>query len=268
MKISVVQIDGSGDKTENIASITKLVDAVVQSDNPDLVILPEVSSFRTASPEVLRECSEPLDGPYHAFLSALAARHRINLHSGSSVVRRGDRLSNTSVLFGRSGDVLATYSKMHMFDVTMPNGVTTKESEVFEAGREVVTAMVEGVTVGFTICHDLRFSVLFDRLAELGAELIVVPSAFHLQTGMDQWEVLLRARAIETQCYIAGPNQVGSFDGGAAVSFAHSMIVDPWGMVAAQVSHKQGYATARLDRAYLEAVRARMPLRQQRVLSA
>jgi nitrilase len=266
MKITVVQLNGSGDVSENMREITRIVDAAIETDRPDLVVLPEVSSCRTGDEALLRATAEPMGGPYHEFLSGLAARHRINLHSGSSVVQTGDKLTNTSVLFDRAGDAIATYSKMHMFDVTMPNGATTKESAIFEGGREIVTALVDDVRIGLTICYDLRFGRLFDQLAEQGAELIVVPSAFHLLSGMDQWETLLRARAIETQCYVVGPNHVGAFDGGAATSFAHSMIVDPWGVITAQVSHKAGYATARFDRDWLENVRMRMPLRQQQIL--
>jgi len=164
-----------------------------------LIILPEVASCRSSRADVMRASAEPIDGPYHEFLSYLAARHRINLHSGSALELSGDEMFNTSVVFGRSGEVLAKYRKMHRFDVTMPNGVSHLESSIFGGGTEVVTANVDGVTVGLTICYDLRFPALFDRLREKGAEIIVVPSAFQLLTGVDHWEVLLRARAIETQ---------------------------------------------------------------------
>jgi nitrilase len=119
--------------------------------------------------------------------------------------------------------------------------------------------------VGFTICYDLRFPVLFKKLAELGADIIVVPAAFHFRTRIDHWEVLLRARAIETQCYVVAPNQIGSFDDRAGESFDHSTILDPLGLVLAQVSKAPGYATARFDRGYLEDVRRRMPVQQHQV---
>lgn len=266
MKISVIQLDNGGDKPANIRNIANLVDAAVQSDNPDLVILPEMSACRAPSVEAMRASGEPIDGPFHEFLSSLASRHRINLLSGSTVERSGEQFFNTSVLIGRKGEILCKYRKIHRFDVTLPDGTAYLESSMFEGGNEVVSTVLEGVTVGFTICYDLRFSVLFKKLAELGADLIVLPAAFHFQTGVDHWEVLLRARAIETQCYVAAANQIGAFDERGGMSFGHSMIIDPWGLVTAQVSNHQGHATARFDRGYLEDVRKRMPVRQHQVL--
>jgi predicted amidohydrolase len=270
MKISVLQLNNAGDVQANLRNIADLVDAAVKTDNPDLVVLPEMSACRSSSVVTLRESGEPigeLTGPTHEFLSALASRHRINLISGSTIERSGGEFFNTGVLIGRDGQILTKYRKIHLFDVTLPDGTPHLESSVFGRGTEVVTFALEGVTVGFTICYDLRFPVLFKKLAELGADIIVVPAAFHFRTGVDHWEVLLRARAIETQCYVVAPDQTGSFDDGAGESFGHSMIVDPWGLITAQVSHGPGYATARFDRGYLEDVRRRMPVLQHQVLS-
>jgi predicted amidohydrolase len=269
MKISVIQLNNAGDVQANLRSIADLVDAAVASDKPDLVVLPEMSACRSSSVETLTASAEPIGeatGPAHEFLSALASRHGINLITGSSVERSGGQLFNTGVLIGRDGQILTKYRKIHRFDVTLPDGTAHLESSVFGGGTEVVTFALEGVTVGFTICYDLRFPVLFKKLAELGADIIVVPAAFHFRTGVDHWEVLLRARAIETQCYVVAPDQTGSFDNGAGESFGHSMILDPWGMIVAQVSHGLGYASARFDRGYLEDVRRRMPILQHQVL--
>jgi len=129
-----------------------------------------------------------------------------------------------------------------------------------------VLKILISVRVGLAICFDLRFAELFRRLADLEADLIVVPSAFTFQTGADHWEILLRARAIETQSYVAAPGQVGTFDNGKYMNFGHSMIVDPWGLVVAQVSNGPGFASTRLDSRYMEQVRTRLPVRQNRVL--
>jgi deaminated glutathione amidase len=152
--------------------------------------------------------------------------------------------------------------------VVTPDGREYRESAVVGRGREVVTYAAEGVRVGCSICYDLRFGELYRRLAADGAQLLAVPAAFTLQTGKDHWEVLLRARAIETQCFVLAAAQVGAFPAGRDTrhNWGHSMIVDPWGKVLAQMPERPGFATARLDLEYLDRVRGMLPVGQHRVL--
>ncbi|MFD0849351.1 carbon-nitrogen hydrolase family protein [Sphingosinicella xenopeptidilytica] len=267
MKFSVIQLNSSDDQAANIDNIVALVEAAVQEDRPDLVILPEMSAFISGSADKLRNSAQPvLEGGYHQAMSALAARLQVNIHAGSSVELRDGACYNTSAVFSRDGTLLGRYSKIHRFDATLPDGTELKESATIAAGSDIVVVVIEGVRVGLAICFDLRFAELFRRLADLEADLIVVPSAFTFQTGADHWEILLRARAIETQCYVAAPGQVGTFDNGKYMNFGHSMIVDPWGLVVAQVSNGPGFVSTRLDSRYMEQVRTRLPVRQNRVL--
>ncbi|MDB5581491.1 MAG: hypothetical protein JWR80_6667 [Bradyrhizobium sp.] len=267
MRTCVVQLNNTADKAENLNRIGDLIDAAVQADHPDFIVLPEMSACMTTDEATLRASAEPIDGPFLQALSGLARHYSVNLLSGSTVEQRGDRLFNTSVLFGRTGQTISQYSKIHRFDVSLPDGTAYHESQIVERGDEVVSTMLEGVRVGFTICYDLRFPVMFHKLAEQGCDLIVLPAAFTFQTGAAHWEVLLRARAIETQCYVLAAGQTGALKGEPHMSFGHSMIVDPWGQIVAQVSNKPGHAAAQFDREYLQNVRQRMPVRQHQILS-
>lgn len=266
MKISVIQANVSRDKQANLRKVVDLAEAAVRDDKADMIVLPEMTAFMATDPAALRDSAEPVDGPFASAMSALAARLGVIVHAGSIIESRDGHRYNTSFLFGRDGALLDRYSKLHRFDVTLPNGVTIRESAMWDRGNDVVVVDVGTIRVGFAICYDLRFGELFRKLAEAGATLIVLPSAFTFQTGADHWEVLVRARAIETQCYVAAPGQWGMHDEGKGQTWGHSMIVDPWGIVVAQASTKDGYATARIDLDHLQGIRARLPVHLHRVL--
>jgi predicted amidohydrolase len=177
------------------------------------------------------------------------------------------RCYNTSVLFGPDGAILATYRKIHLFDVAVPPDVFFQESATVEAGNRAVVADTPLGRVGLTICYDLRFPELYRDLGAQGAEILAVPSAFTLTTGKDHWEPLLRARAIENQCYVLAPAQQGRHDdGGLRQSWGHAMIVDPWGHVVALTSDGPGIAVAEVDRRRLRRVREHLPALQHRRL--
>lgn len=267
MKVTLVQRNVTEDKEGNLRQAVDLVRAAVAADQPDLVILPEMSAFMSGNPAKKKSGAETLDGTFNTTFAALAAELSVNIDAGSVVEDRGGRYYNTSVVFGRDGRALGQYSKIHRFDVTLPNGSEVRESALVEAGSDVVVVDIDGIPTGFAICYDLRFGELFRKLAEAGAQLIVMPSAFLQATGMDHWEVLIRARAIETQCYIAAPNQIGAIDGGTHTMFGHSMIVDPWGQIIAQMSNRDGYVSATLDMDYLNTCRQRIPVHKHRVLA-
>ncbi|MGH6943357.1 MAG: carbon-nitrogen hydrolase family protein, partial [Geminicoccaceae bacterium] len=199
-------------------------------------------------------------------LQELAARHRIVLHGGSLIEQDGDQIFNTTVVFDRDGRELARYRKLHLFDITTPDGKEYRESKTFGRGARVVAYDALGTRIGCSICYDVRFAELYLELARQGAKVILVPAAFTLQTGRDHWEVLLRARAIETQTYVLAPAQWGRYAGGARVNYGHSLIADPWGHVIAKAQDKVGYIALRLDLDEVERVRARMPCAQHRVL--
>lgn len=226
------------------------------ADGAELVALPEKWNL-LAGGEELRAGAEPLDGPSLGAARAWARDLGIHLLAGSISERTEGKAFNTSVLIGPGGEDLAAYRKIHMFDVEA-GGVAYRESEHEQPGTELVTAPVGELTVGLTVCYDLRFPELYRILALREAKLIVVPSAFTSATGRDHWEVLLRARAIEDQVFLLAPNQVGTapphYD-----SFGHSAIVDPWGTVLAVAPDEECFVAADLDLPAQQRTREQLP---------
>ena len=269
MRVCVIQMTSINDKAANLDQARGLIEQAVREDRPDLILLPEVWAFQGGTADERRAAAEAIpDGKAYALLQGLAAAHRVVIHGGSILEHGADRLFNTTVVFGRDGTELARYRKLHLFDVVTPDGREYRESAMIGRGQEVVTYVTDGVRIGCSICYDLRFGELYRRLAAEGSHVLTVPAAFTLQTGKDHWEILLRARAIETQCFVAAAAQVGSFPAGRDVrhNWGHSMILDPWGKVLAQVPEHPGFATAELDLAYLARVRQMLPVAQHRVL--
>jgi predicted amidohydrolase len=267
MKVALIQMNSQGDKGANLAQAKRLIEQAVAEERPDLVALPEVWTLLSEDAAAKRAAAEPLPGgEAYGLLQELAARHRVVLHGGSLIERDGEALYNTTVVFGPDGAELARYRKLHLFDIVTPDGREYRESATFTGGARVVCFDALGTRIGLSICYDLRFPELYVQLAKEGAKVILVPSAFTLQTGKDHWEVLLRARAIETQTYVLAPAQWGRFAGGARATYGHTLVADPWGHVIAKAQDKVGYIAARLDLEEVERVRRRMPCAEHRVL--
>lgn len=231
------------------------------------VATPECTNYLGPHDEKVQN-AEPLWGSTPKRFGALAKKHKIHLLLGSYNERSeiaspfpAKRCANTSVLFGPTGKILASYRKIHMFDVDIPGGVTFSESATCEPGGEVVVAKTPFGKLGLSICYDLRFPELYRVMTKQGAEIHMVPSAFTFATGKDHWEPLLRARAIETQSYVLAPAQWGKHDdGGLKESWGHSMIVDPWGQVIASVSDGVGFALAEIDLDRVRRIRQAIPV--------
>ena len=257
MRVAAVQLNSNGDKDRNLAAAERLVREAA-GDGAELVALPEKWNLLAGGAE-LAAGAEPLDGPSLAAARAWARDLGIHLLAGSIPERgaEGEKVANTSVLIGPDGADLATYRKIHMFDVDA-GGVSYRESEHERPGSEPVTGAVGGVIAGLTVCYDLRFPELFRILALRGARLIAVPSAFTLATGRDHWQVLLRARAIENQLFVLAPNQWGEAPPHFS-SFGRSMIVDPWGVVLATAADGEGFVSAELDLAAQDRIRRSLP---------
>ncbi len=258
MRAAAVQLNSNADKARNLATAERLVRAAA-ADGAVLVGLPEKWNLLAGGEELLAG-AEPLDGPSLTAARGWARELGIHLLAGSIAERgegEGEKASNTSVLIGPDGEDLAVYRKIHMFDVDA-GGISYRESEHELPGSEVVTAPVGELTLGLSVCYDLRFPELFRILVLRGARLLAVPSAFTSATGRDHWEVLLRARAIENQAFVLAPNQVGTapphFD-----SFGHSAIVDPWGRPLALAPDEECFVAADLDQAAQDEVRASLP---------
>ncbi len=267
MKVSLIQMNSQENKSANLAQAERLIESAVADGRPDLVVLPEMFTYLGESGEAKRAAAETLpDGEAYALLRRLAARHRVVVHGGSLLEKDGEQYYNTTVAFDRSGAELARYRKIHLFDVVTPDGKSYRESATVGRGAEVVTYRTDDRTVGCTICYDLRFPELYQALAKKGAEIIMVPAAFTEATGKDHWEVLLRARAIETETYVLAAGQCGTYANGRRANFGHSLVANPWGHVIAQAEDKPGYVTARLDFDYLSEVRQAIPVHQHKVL--
>jgi nitrilase len=270
VKIAVIQMNSTDDKAANLAQAERLVVQAIENERPDWISLPEAFPFLGGAREQKTAAAEAFpDGPAYNLMRDLARRHGVFIHAGSMLERIDgeDRLGNTTVAFNRAGEEVARYRKIHMFDVTTPDGQDYRESASMKPGEDVVTYDCEGVTIGCAICYDLRFPALFAALAARGAQLIALPSAFTLQTGKDHWDVLCRARAIETQTYFAAAAQTGQFRQGKEMraTYGHSLIADPWGLVVAKASDGPGCAAARIDLDLLARVRAQIPVARHKV---
>lgn len=257
MRVAAVQVCSTPDKERNLASVGKLA-AEAADAGAELIALPELFN-RWGSAAELRDGAETLDGPSITWAREFAAARRITLVAGSIVETgdHGDDLHNTSCLIDGRGEIVATYRKIHLFDVDVP-GAVHRESATITAGREVVVADAGPLTIGMATCYDLRFPELFRELLDRGANTVVLPSAFTAATGKDHWEPLLRARAIENQVFVIAPDQHGSSTG-KLHWHGRSMIVDPWGIVLAQAPDRDCWIAADLDLDAQRRVRAALP---------
>jgi deaminated glutathione amidase len=267
LRVACVQLNSGAVKADNIEKAERLV-ARAASSGADLVVLPEKWNA-IGSVDTLRANAEPLEGGESVgAMRGWARQHGITLVGGSiTEAREGrEKLSNTCAVFDPAGDVVAVYRKIHMFDVEV-GGHVYRESEAEEPGEETLVCDAEGWTVGLSVCYDLRFPELYRILALDGAELVTVPAAFTLYTGKDHWELLLRARAVENQCFVAAANEWGVHEGGKA-SYGRSSIVDPWGVVLAQAADEDTVVAADIDKARLRRVRESLPALANRRPSA
>ncbi len=269
MKVSLIQMNSISDKAANIAAARALIERAVAEEAPDWILLPEQFDWAGGvKGEKARHAETLPGGPAYSMVQEMARKHGVLVHAGSIMERieGDDRIHNTTVVFDRRGEEIARYHKIHLFDVTTPDGTAYKESATVKAGDLVVAYDCEGVTVGCAICYDLRFPGLFQALADKGAQVIALPAAFTLQTGKDHWEVLLRARAIETQTYVCASAQTGTFtvNNDIRATYGHSLVADPWGLVVAKASDGVGVVSTRLDMAQVKRARQLIPVAEHR----
>jgi deaminated glutathione amidase len=255
---AVIQMTSTSDKAANLEKAERMI-RLAAARGARLVGLPETFNWRGKRTEEAA-AAESLDGDTLNTMARLARELEIHLLAGSITehVAGENRRYNTSALFAPDGARLAVYRKIHLFDIDLPGRVTVKESEVKLPGSEVVTAATALGTVGLSVCYDVRFPELYRRLVYSGAAIITIPSAFTFPTGEAHWEVLIRARAVENQCYVLAPAQFGTNVHGFA-DYGNSMIVDPWGRVLARAADQEGVLVAPIDMEYLERVRRELP---------
>jgi predicted amidohydrolase len=257
MRVAVCQLNSREDRAYNLTVARELLERAAVG-GAEFAVLPEYVDFLGRSADAPKP--EPVDGEFAAFFAAAARELGLWVHAGSFHETGPDtvRTYNTSLLFAPDGERVAIYRKIHLYDVEIVDRVSYQESRTVAPGDVTVVADVAGVPTGLSICYDLRFPELYRRLAIAGARILVVPAAFMLHTGRDHWEVLLRARAIENQCYVLAAGQIGDHEPGRTC-FGRSMIVDPWGTVIAQAVDTVGVTFADLDLDRLETIRTEVP---------
>jgi predicted amidohydrolase len=265
MRVAVCQLNARADRTENLRVARELLGRAADT-GAELAVLPEYVDY--LGPGAYMPKPEPVDGEFATFFAEAARELGMWVHAGSfhEIGPDPDRTYNTSLIFGRGGDLAAVYRKIHLYDVEIPGRVSYNESRTVAPGDDVVVVSIEAVTAGLSICYDLRFPELYRRLAVAGANVLVVPAAFMLHTGRDHWEPLLRARAIENQCYLLAAAQIGDHDPGRTC-FGRSMVIDPWGTVVAQAPDTVGVTVADIDLDRLAEIRAELPSLANRRLS-
>ena len=259
MRAGAVQLNSTDDTERNLQTADRLVREAAAA-GAELVVLPEKWTV-IGTGEQLASGAQPLDGSAMKWAASIARELKLELIAGSfsERVEGAEKLSNTSVHLAPDGSRQAIYRKVHMFDVEV-DGVRYAESAHEQPGDEIVVSSIAdgAVGLGMSVCYDLRFPELYRELAVRGAEIIAVPSAFTLPTTRDHWEVLVRARAIENQCFVIAANQIGEHPGGLR-SGGRSMIVDPWGLVLASAPDTEIAIVAELDLGALRAIRRRLP---------
>ncbi|KAK9050382.1 hypothetical protein SSX86_030648 [Deinandra increscens subsp. villosa] len=267
VRIAAAQMTSINDLATNYATCVRLVKEAA-SAGAKLVCFPENFSFVGAKDGESLKIAEPLDGPIMNRYCALAKDSKMWLSLGGFQERGSDdaHLCNSHVLIDDDGNIRTAYKKMHLFDVDVPGGAVFKESSFTEAGKEIVAVDSPFGRLGLTVCYDLRFPEVYQQLRfHHGAQVLLVPAAFTKVTGEAHWEILLRARAIETQCYVVAAAQGGKHSE-KRESFGDTLIIDPWGKVIGRLPDRvsTGIVVADIDFSLIESVRTKMPISQHR----
>jgi predicted amidohydrolase len=255
---AAIQMSADSDKAANLERADRLIRAAA-AHGAKLIALPETFNWR-GKRGAEASAAEPIEGESVTLMARLARELKVHILAGSITERipGQEKTYNTSVMLGPDGMPMGVYRKIHLFDIDLPGRVTAKESASREPGAEVVCIGTAVGAVGLSICYDLRFPELYRRLAFVGAKILIVPACFTFPTGEAHWESLLRARAIENQCYVIAPAQFGTNVHGYQ-DYGNSMIIDPWGRVLGRASDQEGVVTAAIDLHYLDRVRSQLP---------
>lgn len=268
MRIAALQLCSQSDVSENLLTTERLVEQAARA-GAQVVLLPEAFAYMGADRErrrIAEKLGEP--GPLQAAVASWCTKWELTVIAGGMPEMSGelDRPFNSSVVFDQQGKLVAVYRKMHLFDVELPDGTLYSESATTTPGSDPTCAEIGERKVGLSICYDLRFPELYAQLRSMGAEVMTVPAAFTRATGTAHWEILLRARAIETQSWVVAAAQEGEHPLDRK-TYGHAMIVDPWGKIVTEMtSAGAGFVLAELSVGQAEEVRTRMPVGQHRRL--
>lgn len=258
-RAACLQLNSGNDLCANLETVATMAREAA-ANGADFMLTPEYALMMDGSGRVMRERALAEDGaPALGELKRLAAELKVWFLAGSLTLRTDDgRIANRSYLLSAEGEVAAVYDKIHMFDVILPDGKVIRESSAYRPGDRAVIAGTPWGRLGMTVCYDLRFPVLFRALAQAGAHFISVPSSFQRQTGKSHWHVLLRARAIENECFIFAPAMCGDHPGNRQ-SYGHSLIIDPWGEILAEAGEEPQIIYADIDPSRVAKVRGMIP---------
>jgi predicted amidohydrolase len=255
--LGIIQLDTQNDKDKNLERICSFIDEAA-AKGAKIVALPEVMNL-IGDNVGSGGGAETIPGYSTEILAAKAREHGIYVHCGSlrEEIPGDERAYNTTAMLDPEGRVIATYRKLHTFDITLPDGTIANESARIRPGKEIVAVDTELGKLGFSICYDIRFPELYRLLAIQGARLIFAPANFTMPTGKDHWETILRTRAIENGCYIVAPAQIGKKP--KFTAFGNSMVVDPWGTVIARSKEEPGVTIAEIDLDFQDKIRGQLP---------
>ena len=241
MKVALIQITVGSNFDENFKKSKKFIHDSLSS-SPDFILLPECFLFLSSRSKILIEMSHESIKYFKNF----SKMNKVYLLLGSLPITENDKLFNRSILINPDGNIISIYDKIHMFDITLKNGESYKESDFYSSGSELKMSKVLGYSIGHTICYDLRYPKMYRALAKRGSQIIVIPSAFTYTTGKAHWHSLVKARAIENGVFILAPNQWGVNNENRS-TYGHTLIVDPWGKILAEAGNSEMIVTAELD---------------------
>ena len=255
--LGIIQLDSQNDKGKNLEKICAYIDEAA-ARGARMVALPEVANL-IGDNIGAGGGAETIPGYSTEILAAKARQHGIYVHCGSlrEEIPGDTRAYNTTAMLDPEGQVIATYRKLHTFDVTLPDGTIANESARIRPGKDIVTVDSDLGRLGFSICYDIRFPELYRLLALQGARVIFAPANFTVPTGKDHWEPILRTRAIDNACYIVAPAQIGTKP--RFTAFGNSLVVDPWGTVIAKSREEPGVTMAEIDLDFQDKIRGQIP---------
>ena len=254
-KMALCQMVTRPDVQDNYDAARDLL-AEAARQGADIAILPEIWTTRI-TPKNCLENAETVGGPAYTLMQAAAKEHNMYIFGGSIPIAHGDKIDNTCFVFDRSGNEIGRYDKCHLYDIDVDGGVSSKESAFVVPGDHQLVVDTEFGKIGVLICYDLRFPSMFLKLAQMGAEMIVLPAAFHIQTGKAHWDFLTRARAVETQVFLAADGCATDHDA-KFVTYGHSRLVDPWGEVLCEMGEEEGVAVIEVDTDRVKEIRRQL----------
>ncbi len=260
--VAVAQMTSSDNKEQNLKTCEALIAKAAQK-GAKFISLPENFAYFGNGHEDVTAYAERLDGPSLSYMKRCARENNIWVSLGGvqELIEDTQKVHNAHIIINNHGELVANYRKIHLFSANLPDNTSYNENRMVVAGNELVLVNTPFFTAGLSICYDLRFAHLFWALRQAGAQVIIVPAAFTELTGKAHWEVLLRARAIETQSYILAAAQIGEHNS-RRKTYGHAMIIDPWGYILAQCERNQDLVLAHVDLNYLIKLREQMPVSQ------